>query len=306
MIAVTDRDTLPLTPAAVDTTNMFPPGTLTLTLKRGEVVQLIAAYARRGTADLTGSLVQSNAPIAVFSGHNCAYVPDVNTKACNILTEQIPPMSTWGRTFGVGALEGRSRSTVRVLARHDSTQVTVNGAHVATLRGGEYHEQRHLVGDAIIITSRPSLVAQFSQGFDNGDNVGDPMMLLVPPMEQFDNVYAIATPALGSWRNYVNVIVRRDDVEDLRIDAHPVDQTRFRDLAGSEYVIGRIEISHGTHVVTGSAPFGLYQYGLGYDESAYDAYGNSGGQLYIDLDNLDDGRAPDEEKPDIGSLYESR
>lgn len=273
-----------------------------VTLNEGEAFQLIAAYDPKGTSDLTGTLVTSTKPVAVFSGHNCAYVPDVSVKSCNMLAEQMPPTRTWGRTFGVGAIEERSYSVLRVLAREDSTVVTIGGREVAVLDGGEYYENARLTEDALVLTSKPALVAQFSPGFGNGDGAGDPMMIIVPPLEQYDNVYMIATPVRGSWRHYVNIVAKSEHVEALSIDGHAVDQTRFKVLGKTGYSVGRLEISYGTHVVSGRESFGLYQYGIGFEDMAYDAYGNAGGQLYIDLDALEDQTQPDDELPDIGYL----
>lgn len=58
-------------------------------LNCGDVYQIIAI----DEGDLTGTSIESNKPIAVYSGHNCAYVPDAKNRACNMLAEQIPPMS---------------------------------------------------------------------------------------------------------------------------------------------------------------------------------------------------------------------
>jgi adhesin/invasin len=305
-----DRDTtvVPRSAAssATDTIHgprIIPGEPITVTLNKGDVFQLIPTFNLNGSSDLTGSLVTSTKRVAVFSGHNCAYVPDMSVKACNLLAEQIPPTSSWGRTFALGALEGRSQYVVRVVAREDSTIVTLDGRTVATLSAGEYHTEVNMRANALLLTSRPALVAQYSPGFDNGDDLGDPMMIVVPPVEQFDNVYTIATPVRGPWRHYVNIVVKTDELEELQVDGHPVDQTRFKAVGESGLSVGCIEISYGPHIVTGARPFGLYQYGFGYDEAAYDAYGNSGGQLYIDLDSVKDETATGEEKPDIGSLY---
>lgn len=291
------------TPAPARTSAIGKP--ITVMLARGDVFPLIASYDPKLTSDLTGTLVRSSKPVAVFSGHNCAYVPNMSVKACNVLVEQMPPTSSWGHMFGIGALKGRTRSVVRVIANQDSTVVSINDREVATLKAGEFHEDANVLADALILTSRPALVAQFSQGFEY-DNVGDPMMLIVPPIEQFDNVYTIATPVRGSWHHYINVIAKNDAIDGLRIDGHPFDQTLFRELGKSGYSVGRIPISFGSHMVTGNSAFGLYQYGLGFDEAAYDAYGNNGGQLYIDLANPEETGKPNAEKPDIGILLDDR
>jgi adhesin/invasin len=48
--------------------------------------------------DLTGSLVTSNKPISVFGANWCANIP-FNKNYCDILVEQIIPLSTWGQTY---------------------------------------------------------------------------------------------------------------------------------------------------------------------------------------------------------------
>lgn len=58
-----------------------------MTLDEGDVFQV-----KDGTSygDLTGSLIQASAPVAVFAGHSCANIPP-GTGYCDHLVEQIPP-----------------------------------------------------------------------------------------------------------------------------------------------------------------------------------------------------------------------
>jgi len=250
----------------------------TVTLDRGQVFQVIPRFDTRTMSDLTGTLVEADKPIAVFSGHNCAYIPDPATKACNLLVEQLPSLRAWGRQFFVGALAGRSSSVLRVVASEDNTQVFENNRLVATLNAGEYFQDLGQTQHTMVTASHPVLVAQFSKGFDNGDNVGDPMMIVVAPTEQFLSAYRFATPVRGSWRHYINLIVPTSTIDSLQLDGQPVDRSLFRIFGISTYSIAQIEVPYGTHVITNVLPFGLYSYGFGYDEAAYDAYGNGGGQ----------------------------
>jgi len=48
--------------------------------------------------DLSGSLVTSSAPVAVFGGSGCNFVP-YSTYACDHLEEQVFPFSSWGKSF---------------------------------------------------------------------------------------------------------------------------------------------------------------------------------------------------------------
>ncbi|MEO5929625.1 MAG: IgGFc-binding protein [Candidatus Kapaibacterium sp.] len=247
-------------------------------LNRGDVYQVIPKYDPNSPCDLTGSLVESDKPVAVFSGHNCAYVPDPSVKACNLLVEQIPALRSWGRQFFVGTLAGRSSALLRVLADKDSTHVFENNRLVATLNAGQFYENKNQSQHTMITSDQPVLVAQYSKGFDNGDDVGDPMMIVVAPTEQFLSGYRFATPVRGNWHHYVNLIVPTKTLEDIRLDNSPIDRRQFKPFGLSLYSIAQIEVPYGTHVIANSEPFGLYSYGFGYDDAAYDAYGNGGGQ----------------------------
>ena len=204
-------------------------------------------------------------------------MPDAKTKACNLLVEQLPPLNSWGTQFFVGTLAGRSSSALRVVAREDSTHVFENNRLVATLGAGQYYDNKSQTASTFVKSDRPVLVAQYSKGFDNGDNVGDPMMIIVAPTEQFLASYRFATPVRGSWHHYINVIVPTSTIPQLRLDERTLDPTQFKPFGLSLYSIGQIEVPYGTHVISGAQPFGLYSYGFGYDDASYDAYGNGGG-----------------------------
>ena len=49
------------------------------------------------SVDLTGTLVRSNKPVVVISGHECGHVPP-DEIACDHMATQIPPHTTWGYT----------------------------------------------------------------------------------------------------------------------------------------------------------------------------------------------------------------
>jgi hypothetical protein len=261
-------------------------------LNKGDVYQVIPRYDPNTKSDLTGTLIEADKPIAVFSGHNCAYVPDPRVKACNLLVEQLPAINAWGRQFFVGTLAGRSSSVIRVLATDDSTHVFENNKLVATLRAGEFYENKNQTQHTMVTSDRPVLVAQYSKGFDNGDDVGDPMMIVVAPTEQFLSGYRFATPVRGSWHHYINLIVPTHSLDALRLDGQPVDKRHFKPFGLSLYSIAQIEVSFGTHVITGSESFGLYSYGFGFDDAAYDAYGNGGGQSMEQVIQYPDTIAP--------------
>ncbi len=260
-------------------------------LKRGEVYQFVADFSSPGSGDLTGTLVSSNKRISVFSGHSCAYVP-YGITACNHLVEQLPPVTAWGKHFYVGMLKGRSRYTLRVVAHENHTKVFEDSRLVSVLNEGEFYENLNVRKHVQITADRPVLVAQYSQGFKNGDSIGDPMMILISPTQQFVHRYRIATPVNGYWDHFLNLVVPTDKISTLRLDGRPVALSEFEALGLSRYSLAQIKVDFGTHVVTGDVPFGLYIYGFGYKDDSFDAYGNMGGQSFFDLDYAKDTLPP--------------
>ncbi len=262
----------------------------TVGLRRGDVYQVSARFEALGRCDLTGTLIKSNRKIAVFSGHQCAYVPQYII-ACNHLVEQCPPIPSWGKHFYIGKLESRSYYTYRVLANEPRTRVFEDSKLVKTLNGGEFYEGKS--NKAIQITAdKPVLVAQYSQGFQNGDSIGDPMMIFISPTQQFLNQYRFATPVNGSWKHYVNVIVPDKSISTMRLDNEPIASSMFQPLGISRYSIAYIQVPFGTHTIEGDLPFGMYSYGFGYGLDGYDAYGTMGGQSFHNYEPARDTLSP--------------
>ncbi|ROL61575.1 hypothetical protein D9V86_05085 [Bacteroidetes/Chlorobi group bacterium ChocPot_Mid] len=263
-------------------------------MNRGEVYQLISKLETFSECDLTGTFIKANKKIAVFSGHQCSYVPK-SIIACNHLIEQVPPIPSWGRHFYLGTFKSRLRYTYRVLAHQDSTRVFVNNELVTELKAGQFFdriEDRNIQ----LTATKPVLVAQYSHGMSDGDSVGDPMMILVSPTQQFLKTYRFATPVNGSWNHYINVIVPTNAISTMRLNGRIISSSDFEQIGISRYSLGQIKVPFGTHTITGAEPFGMYSYGFGFKGSvkddAYDAYGTMGGQSLIEYEIEQDSLPP--------------
>ncbi len=171
-------------------------------LNKGEVYQVVANYEKNSTCDLTGSKITSNKNIAVFSGHQCAYVP-INVMACNHLVEQMPPINSWGKHFYIGRQGPRTAFVYRVLANEPDTKVFEDNKLITTLGPGDYFESESKK-DIQVTASKPVLVAQYSMGTAAyKDSIGDPMMIMISPTQQFLKEYRFATPVNGFWEHYI-------------------------------------------------------------------------------------------------------
>lgn len=301
VVATEDNTIVTINPKENTTMGHYKDRPFQVTLNKGDVYQVGAAnstYNASKPLDLTGSTVSANKKIAVFGGHQCATVPYPAITACNVLQEQIPPTSTWGKSFYVGAFKSRSFYTYRVLASEDNTKVFEDTTLIATLQKGDFI-QRNSRHNIQITATKPVLVAQYSQGSSNGDGVGDPMMILITPVQQYLKSYRFATPVNGAWLHFVNVFVPTKAIASFKINGRSISPDNFTRFGNTRYSIASIQTAYGSHTVECSAPFGLYSYGFGVQvvngrrgPDAYDAYGAMGGQSFVDYVPVPDVEPP--------------
>ena len=226
-------------------------------------------------SDLTGTLITSTSPIALFGGAECTDIPNNNYYACDYVVEQIPATATWGMNYLVVPLATRlNGDTVRVLARDAGTTVTIDGTLVATLGAAQFYQtELSDTANHTIVTSAPSLVAQYSNSSSYDGVLSDPMMMLISPTEQFQPSYSVATPtnALEIYTNYINVVAKSTDVNSCKVDNAPI--TSFTPIGTTGYEGAQIPVATGTHNLSCPNPFGTYSYGF----ASYDSYGYPGG-----------------------------
>lgn len=259
-------------------------------LNKGDVYQVLAKKILLSAAkcDLTGSLISSNKKIAVFSGHQCAYVPD-ELLHCNHLVEQLPPIGSWGKQYYVGRQQKRSASTVRVIANEDNSKIFVNSKLKSTINSGEFLELP-LVDEAQITSNNKIMVVQYSHG-SMRDSIGDPMMMMISPVKQYLKKYSFATPVNGYWEHFVNVICPTEAISTLRLDGEPVPLEKWSKFQNTRYSIAYLKVDYGNHTIIADKAFGMSTYGFGYNEDQFDAYGNSGGQSFLKI-SFSDSLAP--------------
>ncbi|MCA9191301.1 MAG: hypothetical protein KDB03_06055 [Planctomycetales bacterium] len=239
--------------------------------------------------DLTGSIITSNHPIAVYGSNRCTFMP-TQFSACDHLVEQLPATNTWGREFVTVPLA--TGTTVgdrfRFLAQSDGTEVKIDGIVVATLNRGQFHEQV-LTQAAYIQSNGPILVAQYAhsqqfyQSQTGGDPnfLGDPFMVIIPPYEQFLSSYTVSTPAEESIpenerfdRNFINLVAPAEAVGQIELDGVALDAALFTFIGDSGFFGAQVPIDLGSYSLAGPLPFGVFVYGFG----SFDSYGYTGGQ----------------------------
>ncbi len=202
--APSDNTTVTITPSV--TTGARTAGVpYVITLNQGQT------YALQNTgsepSDLSGTLITSDKPIAVFGSHSAANIPAPAVGFADYLVEQLISTDTWGTEFVTVPLATRPRGdTFRILAAANGTNVSVDGANVATLDRGQLHEFT-LTAAAHITSDQPILVAQYANSALFDDSASDPFMMLVPAISQYLGQYTITTEVDDLPSNFVNLTV---------------------------------------------------------------------------------------------------
>ena len=173
-------------------------------------------------ADFTGTRVDPDKPVAVFSGSEASDVPDfpdLTTRQCcaDHLEHQIFPVTTLGRSFIALKTPSRTQALAnaganvkvnkheneyfRVLSAGEFVQVTTNldapyaRFSVANRKFAQIKTDR----DFTIQASGPVSVGQFVASQDEAGVPstlpgGDPSFIVLPPVEQFRKDYLFLTP----------------------------------------------------------------------------------------------------------------
>jgi hypothetical protein len=257
--------------------------------------------AAGGLADLSGTRIIATKPIAVFAGHQRTTLPVELRPSLwtrDHLVEQLPGLETWGKSaFITPFLRARDEIGVgtdlfRIIAAYDNTQIFVNGQPLTTLSAGQVYEAS-LISSAWITASDQILVAQFKKTSSTLEAkfIGDPFMLLVPQVEQYDRSYrfinveafdpqnlGIASPSSRGRvfeDHFITIIApnRGTGLTSLMVDNVSLDASRFTPIVNSGYSFANFGVGPGVHTARGDSAFAIYVYGYG----VLNSYGYIGG-----------------------------
>jgi len=254
----------------------------TIKLNRGEVYTYVAPFSATESSDPTGTRIVASAPVAVISGHSCAYVP-VKCEACNPLYEQLVPSLMFGMQTFIPPIAQRAESMIRVMASNEPATISMNSAAPITILPGMWWEARRDEMPIHVTSDVPVQVALFSIGFKSGDSIGDPCMIMVPPHEQFAREQLITTSALPTWKHFLTLMCGPDNQNTVFVDGVAVPAPSWVLDERSQFRYAHVRVDYGSHLVTSIGPVGVFASGTGSmhvgDPGAYDAYGHSGAMI---------------------------
>ena len=285
---------------------LSPGGSLNVTLQRGDVLQVFSRKpspqatcgaldgAISGTAagvdsfdypvcldveggDLTGTWVSASAPIAVFAGHDCSFVP-FDAWACDHLEESVLPLEVWGGEAVVSAPVrpgggGNAPTIVRVLAQYDGTEIRfIPEIHEPVIAGPNQVVELRVDEDVVVTGGgRPILVTQLLLGEQElGANAGDPALGTMPPTNHWRQAYEFLVPSTYE-DNYVNLVSRIS----ARVYLDEQEILEWMLIEDTPFQVHRARLTPGPHSVysDNGGAFSLVAYGY----ASYTSYLYPGG-----------------------------
>ncbi|KAJ8037429.1 Sushi domain-containing protein 2 [Holothuria leucospilota] len=260
----------------------YPAGTaLKINIQKNEVFQFVAVSSNEY---IGGSTITSDQPVAVFTGHMCASTP---FSACDVLSEQVVPVSSWGRTHIYSATGTPQDNAIYVIhAYYEDTLVNITGFASVMLQPGQ-HWEGEITGSGVITTSKPASVAQVLNTI-NLQNV-DPSLIQIPSEEQFGYKFGFSTPPKSGedndgFFNYFNIIVKEGESNNLLLNGRSLSDygnyVSSHDVPGTDYEVFTVQVPKGEGVyfveqasVVNTAPFSVTVYGY----ESYETYGYAAG-----------------------------
>ena len=247
----------------------------TFQLQQGEVLNLETAGPHG--ADLTGTWITADKPIAVFGGHECGNVP-LGVTACDHLEQQLLPTTAWGVSSKVIAVPFAKRSdgqqdVWRIVGGAPDVKVTTDppqpGYASFTLHQGT--SVTFASAEAFVITATgPALVGHFLSGsahpgFETAcghTGLGDPAFTLGVPVQQFLRRYTVLSPA-GYSHGFIDITAKLGTTVEL--DGQPI--TEPLTAVDADWGFARVAVEPGVHKIESLSKIGVTVYGYDCDVS---------------------------------------
>lgn len=222
--------------------------------------------------------IEADAPIAVFSGHDCLRVP-TGIDACDHVEEQARPVSTWGREYVIPPVRDRAHQQpvhVRFIAANEPVDLSFSGTAPPAACPRRLQPNTvcaFVTVDGFTVTgSAPFSVEQItpSRGTVAGCSVlvrddrecfGDPSLVSMTPREQFLSEYHFSAndPVFDS-----SVAITAPADSTILLDDVPVTAVASATGDGWQTRVARVSLGyHSVRSADGTA-FGLILYGSGY------------------------------------------
>ncbi|XP_041091095.1 IgGFc-binding protein-like [Polyodon spathula] len=239
---------------------------LTIFLSKYESVQLMSMD------DLSGTKIVSTKPVGVIAGHVCS---NLNVR-CNVLFEQLLPVTRWGSSFIVPPQPYQRKDDYVYVAASQSTDVLIqygDKKDSKQLKSGEVISLKIDGTTPLYITASRSIQVMFySTGGSRGEWGFDTFLMNVVPTNLFCSKYFIQ--GYDKFENRLLVVAKPSDISEIRFDNQLLLKTvTWAPVKGTEYSWAHIEYGQEEkphYIEHPKSSFGVYSIGT----VLYNGYGS--------------------------------
>lgn len=258
-------------PLYIDSSSFLNGDVYNLTLNQYETYQI-----SHGT-DLTGTVIESSSPIAVFSGNDCSRLENIGY--CDPLIEQIIPTTKLDDTYIVPPNSNDRNTKVIITAVNQSNiSYTVDQTtQTITLNKLDSFEVIISSRQTCVIESNTTIIVTSFGLSSQVSSMGDPSMTNVPGLHQYIDYYKTIVP-FGFNYSYVTVIMKQSFKDSIRINNTAINASNvvFEENVSAmklAYNVRSVQVEAGevTVFTVGGEKFGLMFSGV----KAWAAYGFS-------------------------------
>ena len=209
-------------------------------------------------SDLSGTLVNSDKPIAVISGLSTK-VPQAFSNPGGLI-EQVISTKFWGNSYtAVPFPSSQSGYVYRVFTKNTIGPTTLHMPMDRDLeiQAGQSYFEENVIGNTTISfkSDHPVMVVQYLKSdFVNNHPRGGPSMLIVPPVSSFrNNVTFLVFQYKQAHTYHITVIAECDTINDLTLDGE-VTTWNVRPSIDQTLRYASLEVSPGLHTVSHHNP----------------------------------------------------
>lgn len=215
--------------------------------------------------DVSGTVVEASAPVAVFAGSRCSGVPrDPGPMGgCDPLQEQMLPVQLWGTQYVVPhpPLRTDELHYYRVYGAVGGSSVRIDAPELGEqsfsfAEDGSFIEVVVPHGVSFSVDADgPVLPVGYLTTRDPDPQIGDPAMYQIVPTDRFDDRYVFATGV--DWEVHLLQVVRAAGGAEVMLDGAIVQGWE----AAGDHEVAVVEVAEGVHVVEAAQPFGATLFG---------------------------------------------
>ncbi|XP_053123557.1 IgGFc-binding protein-like [Hemicordylus capensis] len=226
---------------------------LNVSLEAFQVIQL------QSSDDLSGTQIQSSAPVAVLSGHACV----VQNSWCDHVAEQLLPVSSWGTTFIVPSVPFQDKPDIAYVVAAQDTRIDY---HMGSKRGfrymvaGEVKEFEIQFPKVLYISANGGLQVLFS--FTGNMQSYDPFLMTIPAVTSYGQSYHFNR--ISNFENYAIIIAESSETSSISRNKTAITGIQWRSVPRSQYSWCVYDLNTGPNSIFlehPESPFGVLVFG---------------------------------------------